>query len=443
MNQYTIEIRTKIGEEVKTAIIEEGTINKVESILDLGLRHEAQINLLKKVQDEILKLQSVQLAEKLDKCPKCEGGMGKRGYNQSDFHSVFTDHKVKVQRQVCKKCGWKSIPSVKSLFGTSSHPDLIKLQCETGSEHTYRDAQDILNKKSFIKRKINNHEQVHNVVEKVGEYIAQTAENEMVKPVPVAKEIIAQIDGGHIKDKDPNKRSFEAMTAVMYRPESVIKKGQKNVVVSKNCVASALLDDQEYMKKAVLAAAKQQGLSGTTAITALCDGAENCWNIARSLQAHCTSFVGVLDWFHISMKFTNISLPKTQNKKLEKVKWCLWHGNLEKALQKLDDLIKVVKNPSRSIKLRKLKTYIENNQDYLVNYEDRKKHNVPFTSHLAESTVESLINQRCKGQQHMRWTRLGVHKLLQIRAYIASNNWTTGWLEKVSGAFCKPFLATI
>ena len=264
-----------------------------------------------------------------------------------------------------------------------------------------------------------------------------------LEQVSAAGEIIAQIDGGHIKDKDPDKRSFEAMTAIMYRPESMIKKHNKNVIINKTCVASALSDSQKYMKKAALAAAQKQGLSKKTKVVALCDGAENCWSIARTLQSHCASFLGILDWFHVGMKFNNISLPKTQKSKLEMVKWSLWHGNVEKALQKLEALIAKVKNTARSTKLRKLKTYIENNQDYIVDYHHRQQQNLPFTSHMAESTVESLINQRCKGQQHMRWTRAGVHKLLQIRAFIASNNWTTGWLEKIMGAFCESFLLTI
>jgi len=443
MDQYAIQIKTKINGKEEILIIEEREVKKVESILDLGLRHKEQIEILRKLQDEILKLQSVQLAEKIDRCPKCNGEMGKKGYNQSNFHSVFTDHKVKVQRQICKKCGWKSIPSVKSLLGTSSHPDLIKLQCEIGAEHSYRDAQDILNKKASVKRKINNHEQVHNVIEKVGEYISKASENEIIVGSSIAKEIIAQIDGGHIKDKDPNQRSFEAMTAIMYRPENIIKKGNKNIIVSKNCIASALLDDQEYIKKAALLAAKEQGLSKETTITALCDGAANCWSIAKSLQDHCGTFIGILDWFHVAMKFQNIALPKTQKIKLDKVKWCLWHGNVDKSVEKLDQLIAKIKNSSRLLKLHKLKTYIENNRNYIVNYDDRKRHDMAFTSHMAESTVESLINQRCKGQQHMRWTRLGVHKLLQIRAYIASNNWVTGWLDKIMGAFSNPFPVTI
>lgn len=109
----------------------------------------------------MLALQSPQLSEKLEECPKCGGRIQKTGYKESDFHSVFTDHKVKVQRQQCSKCKWNSIPSVKSLLKTAIHPDLSKLQCEMGAEHSYRDIQKILNAKSYAKRSINNHEQIH------------------------------------------------------------------------------------------------------------------------------------------------------------------------------------------------------------------------------------------------------------------------------------------
>ena len=82
-------------------------------------------------------------------------------------------------------------------------------------------------------------------------------------------------------------------------------------------------------------------------------------------------------------------------------------------------------------RLNKLKTYIENNADKIVNYRERQKQGLVFTSNLAESTVESLINQRCKGQQHMRWSREGIEPLLQLRAAIASNDWKDIWKTAV------------
>ena len=77
--------------------------------------------------------------------------------------------------------------------------------------------------------------------------------------------------------------------------------------------------------------------------------------------------------------------------------------------------------------MEKLNAYIKNNTAKIVNYSERQKNGFVFTSNLAESTVESLINQRCKGQQHMGWSREGLDPILQIRAAIASNDWEQNW----------------
>jgi hypothetical protein len=44
------------------------------------------------------------------------------------------------------------------------------------------------------------------------------------------------------------------------------------------------------------------------------------------------------------------------------------------------------------MKLSRLSTYISNNNGGIVNYEERKNNGLVFTSNLAESTVNTLIN---------------------------------------------------
>ena len=70
----------------------------------------------------------------------------------------------------------------------------------------------------------------------------------------------------------------------------------------------------------------------------------------------------------------------------------------------------------------------------IIDYRELQKNGLVFTSNLAESTVESLINQRCKGQQHMRWSREGLDPLLQLRAAIGSNDWDKIWKTAVMNA---------
>ena len=108
------------GELIEKEIVMTKNIAKPEGIIDLGFRHSEQIDILRHVQQQLLNKQSVFLKEDLQNCPKCKDKLYKNGYVKSDFHSVFTDHKVAVIRQRCKSCNWTSIPSIRSLFGNSS-----------------------------------------------------------------------------------------------------------------------------------------------------------------------------------------------------------------------------------------------------------------------------------------------------------------------------------
>ena len=97
----------------------------------------------------------------------------------------------------------------------------------------------------------------------------------------------------------------------------------------KNCAASALDDEQVKIKELTLIAAKKEGLSPETNITAICDGARNCWNFFEHLSAHCRSILSILDWFHIAMKFKNLGHCDTAelDEKIDHAKWCLWNGH--------------------------------------------------------------------------------------------------------------------
>lgn len=144
-------------------------------------------------------------------------------------------HKLK-----CTACGWESVPSVKSLFGTHLHPDLLKLQCEHGSHGSYSHAEQMLNRFCDGKRSVNNTMSVREVVETVGNHISANPETEITDNVEKARALIVQTDGGHVKSKTLGERSFAALTSVIYRPEAVIagkKKRQTGRIQSKHCAA--------------------------------------------------------------------------------------------------------------------------------------------------------------------------------------------------------------
>jgi hypothetical protein len=410
-------------------VIIEKEIKSPKNLMELGFTHCEQIDLLQKGQDALLKNQSAFLKPPSDKCPHCSHKLGKGGHQESDFHSVFTDHRVTIQRLKCPKCNKYVIPSVQSLFGSVIHPDLAKMQCELSSDHSYPETTAILTKLACGYRKINNQDRIRHNISLIGNSIASSNQIEDKIEVLVskesAKELILNVDGGHVIDKNPDQRSFETLTAVIYQPKNVVinETTQKGDIIDKSCAASALSDGQVFMKQAVLRAAREQGMTHQTNITSLCDGAVNCWTIVDSLEPYVGSITRILDWFHITMKFKNLATYDATDL-IDKAKWSLWHGDTDKAIIRLNKLLAMTKNEKEMIKIRKLITYVTNNKAYVVNYEDRKNKGLVFTSHMAESTVESLINQRCKAKQHMSWTREGLHALLQIRsAVLSTRNW--------------------
>jgi hypothetical protein len=431
-----VESLNDAGDVVGTEIVMTKSVVKPNHIIELGLRHSEQIDLLRQIEQQLLDKQSIYLKEELLNCPKCSGKLYKSGYVKSDFHAVFTDHKVSTSRQVCKLCNWTSTPSVRSLFGNASHPDLVKIQTELGANHTFREAQKLMNLFSNTQRATNNHDRIKYITETVGQDLCDNPEAPPQK-IPPVSHLYVQVDGGHVATTERDKRSFEVMTSVVFDAKNIEYTGGKDKkngkvsgirgrLTSKHCAASALLDSRDTMKQQTLNAAIKQGMTPETKLTAICDGATNCWDIVDSLEKKCHSIERILDWHHIAMKFQNARLgQKDVNEQLSGTKWYLWHGKPDEAIERLQSIRDSFQdNPKNKEKVQRLLTYIENNANFIVNYQKRQDDGLIFTSQMAECTVESLINKRCKGQQHMRWSRDGLHALLQVRAAVNSNDWS-------------------
>ena len=355
---------------------------------------------------------------------------------QSKFHAVFSDHKLRIQKYRCKnpECNWQSTPTITSMFGSDIHPDLAKLQCEQGALHSYREAETNLEKLNAQRRRVNNHARVKTITNQLGAQLAkenQKSPNPEELPAP-ARKLVVQVDGGHIPAKDRDKRSFEALSGVIYREDclEVIDKHHRRITEI-TCVISALDDDLKSIKTYLYNAALRQGLTEETHVIALADGAGNCWSAISSLETYCKKLECILDWFHIVMKIQTVknALDESFEESLDSAKWSLWHGEAEDALRKIGFIREsIIDNKERS-KLKKLQEYLENNRDYLVNYNKREEANKTFTSQVAESHIDTLINDRHKRKQIMQWTQEGAHNVLQIRALMASNKWEEGWLD--------------
>lgn len=441
MSEYTlrivvekIDLKNK-GKVLSREALTDIDIKSPDSIIDLGLRHGAQIDILQMIQDKLLAEQAPFLKPKVGSCSDCESKLVGNGYASSKFHAVFTDHELKVQKLKCLNCKKSVVSSIKSLLGTSIHTDLYRLQCEQGANHSYRKAENNLDQMCNNKRDINNHTRIKKITNEVGEALAEKNKNiDGSLEVDQANELIVQVDGGHIKTTEPEKRSIEVMSAKIYRPESVVLVTEnRSKINSKSCAASAKYDKQSSMKKYVKTAAKYQGLSPKTHVTGLADGAKNCWGIIESLEKECGKLECILDWFHIAKKYEPAikSAPKEIALLLKKSKTHLWEGNAKNGLELLEQLKASLEAGDLKSKVNGIYTYINSNKEYIVNYNKKAKNEKPYTSQVAESTIEHLINDRHKRNQKMQWSRTGAHNVLQIRASMASGRWDQEWQDAI------------
>jgi hypothetical protein len=150
----------------------------------------------------------------------------------------------------------------------------------------------------------------------------------------------------------------------------------------------------------------------------------------------------LIDWFHITMRLTvmsqitkrlcsrdNPELAAEVLEELERLKWFLWHGNVFRALQTVDDLQMDLDNTDQpSIEQRKLLKmvtefagYIRANGAWIPNYGERYRSGEAISSAFVESTVNQVVSKRMVKKQQMRWAPKSAHLLLQVRAKVLND----------------------
>jgi len=193
-----------------------------------------------------------------------------------------------------------------------------------------------------------------------------------------------------------------------------------------------------------------QGMQANQQITFLTDGGEDIRDLPRYLNPQAEH---LLDWFHITMRLTVMTntatglrspppptdpaassppagadLATAVGKDLERLKWFLWHGNVFRSLQTIEDLAIDLDIEDPSPQQRKLAkmvhefdTYIRANIDRIPNYGERHRAGEAISTAFAESAVNQVISKRMVKKQQMRWSPRGAHLLLQIRTRVLND----------------------
>jgi hypothetical protein len=165
----------------------------------------------------------------------------------------------------------------------------------------------------------------------------------------------------------------------------------------------------------------------------------------------------ILDWFHISMRVRHVeqALVGLLNSDLQhkgplryaeddvvRLRHLIWNGYHKEANRALRSIVYMAGNASwlngqservrieRFAQLaRELETYLTLNAAALVDYGRRYRAGLRIATSGAESIVNSLVNARMNKRRQMRWSPMGAHRVLQVRAAIIDGRLGAGQMN--------------
>ncbi len=236
------------------------------------------------------------------------------------------------------------------------------------------------------------------------------------------------IDGGYVRNWVDKKHKFEVIVG-----KSILSlaEGEKNKTTLLKRFGFVQTQDTKP-KRRLYEVLHSQGLQMNQEITFLSDGDDKLRELQVEMSPQATH---ILDWFHLSMKLTGLGqygkglvpcnpvLGQEICDQIERLKWSLWHGQVDKALSKLNDLESSIEPfnetyarfPQLVKALSTLRTYIVNNRHFMPNYGERYHNGEAIATGFVESTVHEVVSKRFCKKQQMQWSKEGAHWLLQTR----------------------------
>jgi hypothetical protein len=236
------------------------------------------------------------------------------------------------------------------------------------------------------------------------------------------------IDGGYVRNWFDKKHNFEVIVG-----KSILRFEESEEDRSPSLKRFGFVQTLDTKSKRRLHDVLQsQDLQMNQEISFLCDGDDKLRQLQLEMSPKSTH---ILDWFHVTMKLTGLGqygkglvncepvLGEAIGEKIERLKWSLWHGQVDKALGKLDDLKTSAQTFSETYSryaglvkaLSELRTYIVNNRSLIPNYGERYRNGEAIATGFVESTVNEVVSRRFCKKQSMQWSKEGAHLLLQTR----------------------------
>jgi hypothetical protein len=426
-------------EETVTDVI---TLNKNHQRLEhLGLTLAESKQLLSTLQQHLLQQQVHTFLDTCSDCPDCGTPLNLKARSRRSFRTLlgtFQFDSPRLEHCDCTRRKTASFRPLSALLTESVAPELPYMEAKWSSLVSYGMSLDALQDFLPLDRTLDVKTVRYDTLKVAKRLEAELGDEQsgFIEGDPNAWELlplpegffIVGIDGGYVRNWVDKKHHFEVIVG-----KSMLSFGEGEAdrpPLLKRFGFVQTLDTQS--KRRLYEVLHSQDLQMNQEITFLSDGDDKLRELQWEMSPKATH---ILDWFHLTMKLTVLGqfgkglvqceavLGEAIRDQIERLKWSLWHGQVDKALGKIDDMETSIapfhETYARFAHLVKalseLRTYIVNNQHVIPNYGERYHHGEAIATGFVESTVNEVVSKRFCKKQQMQWSKEGAHLLLQTR----------------------------
>ena len=427
-------------EETVTDVI---TLNKNHQRIEhLGLTLAESKQLLSTLQRHLLQQQVDTFLDARSTCPDCGTPLKLKAHGSRALRTLFGTLEVyspRLEHCDCTRRKTSSFRPLSALLTEPVAPELLYMEAKWSSLVSYGlslDAlQDFLPLDLSLDVKTVRYDTLKvakRLEAELGEEQASFIEGESrdgdLLPLPEGSFTVG-IDGGYLRNWVDKKHKFEVIVG-----KSILsfQEDEEDRTPSLKRFGFVQTYDDAKPKRRLHEVLHAQGLQMNQEMTFLSDGDDTLRALQIEMSPKATH---ILDWFHLTMKLTVLGqfgkglvqceavLGEQIRDQIERLKWSLWHGQVDKALGKIDDLESAIESFEGTYAryaglvkaLSELGTYIVNNRHVIPNDGERYRNGEPIATGFVESTVNEVVSKRFCKKQQMQWSKEGAHLLLQTR----------------------------
>src|SRR5258707_8062198 len=439
--QITVESDKDQGVVQEVAHLDRGTLRPET----LGMTLAEARAILAGIERTVVEQQAAEFMAQQRTCSRCGRERSYKGRHHIVFRTPFGKLRLESPRLYhcqCKSDGRTSFSPLAEPLQERSSPELVYLETKFAALVSYGLTVELLKEVLPISQELSTtaiRQRVHQTAQRLEDELGEEQDvfiggcqrdwNELRDP---AAPLIVGLDGGYVHAQDQQSRAEGWF-------EVIVGKSMSQDDESSKCFGFVNRYDTKP-KRRLFEMLKSQGMQMNQAVTFLSDGGDTVRDLQMYLNPQAEH---LLDWFHITMRLTVMgqmaksintndqpNLSAEVEKELERLKWNLWHGNVHKAQQIVDDLefaLDIEDHGQEQRKLlkvvREFGTYISANRTFIPNYGDRYRHGETISTAFVESAINQVLSKRFVKKQQMRWTDRGAHLLLQVRTRVLNEDW--------------------